>query len=153
MADLDQFTTPVEFRITGGMKTIDENREVMKVCYAFNQAIDKEGQMTGIVRGGTITVRVKALNNGNVHLVEWMLTSNMHKDGEIVFVETKDRRPMRTVEFKEAYCVDYRDVWEDKTGSADDLGHYEEFTLSCREITVKSTGSNPGVAKFSNNWK
>ncbi len=84
------------FRITAN-KTGDEDREVMKVSYGFNQATDKEGQMTGIVRGGTINVRVKALNNGNTHLLRWMLASNMHKNGEIEFVETRDRKNMKTI--------------------------------------------------------
>ncbi len=150
MAELDQNTTPVVFRITAN-KTGDEDREVMKVSYGFNQATDKEGQMTGIVRGGTINVRVKALNNGNTHLLRWMLASNMHKNGEIEFVETRDRKNMKTISFREAYCVDYHDVWEDKTQSGE-LGHYEEFTLSCKDIDVKGR-EEPTPAKFHNNWK
>ena len=36
-------------------------REVLLVDYKFNQATDTEGQVAGIVRGGQITIRVKAL--------------------------------------------------------------------------------------------
>ena len=34
-------------------------REVLLVNYKFNQTTDQEGQVSGIVRGGQITIRVK----------------------------------------------------------------------------------------------
>jgi len=40
-------------------------REVILVDYKFNQATDREGQISGIPRGGRINIRVKALNDGN----------------------------------------------------------------------------------------
>ena len=40
-------------------------REVLLVDYKFNQATDREGQITGIPRGGRVNVRVKAMNDGN----------------------------------------------------------------------------------------
>ena len=46
------------------MKVADyKDREVQMVTYEFDQEIDREGQMTGIPRGGKIRVRVKALND------------------------------------------------------------------------------------------
>ena len=43
------------------MKVADyKDREVQMVSYEFDQEIDREGQMTGIPRGGKIRVRVKA---------------------------------------------------------------------------------------------
>ena len=48
-------------------------REVLLVNYKFNQATDQEGQVAGIVRGGQILIRVKALNDGNPELLAWML--------------------------------------------------------------------------------
>ena len=51
--------TPVSMTIDGY-----KEREVLMVTYEFNQATDVEGQMAGIPRGGKITVRVKALNDG-----------------------------------------------------------------------------------------
>ena len=51
--------TPVSMTIDGY-----KEREVLMVTYEFSQATDVEGQMAGIPRGGKITVRVKALNDG-----------------------------------------------------------------------------------------
>ena len=60
--------TPVTLKVDGLTE-----REVMMVTYSFNQATDTEGQMSGIPRGGKITIRVKALNDGNPDLLNWMI--------------------------------------------------------------------------------
>ena len=58
-------------------------REVLLVNYKFNQATDQEGQVAGIVRGGQILIRVKALNDGNPELLAWMLDPAAPHDLEI----------------------------------------------------------------------
>ena len=57
--------TPVTMKVDGY-----KDREVMMVNYEFEQETDVEGQMSGIPRGGKITVRVKALNDGTPDLLE-----------------------------------------------------------------------------------
>ena len=39
----------------------------------FAPATDREGQIAGIPRGGRITIRVKAMNDGNSQMLQWML--------------------------------------------------------------------------------
>ena len=51
-------TTPVVMKVQDY-----KDREVQMVSYEFDQETDREGQMTGIPRGGKIRVRVKALND------------------------------------------------------------------------------------------
>ena len=46
-----------------------EAREVMMVDYKFDQTTDSEGQIDGIPRGGKVTIRVKAMNDGNNQLL------------------------------------------------------------------------------------
>ena len=70
-------------------------REVLLVNYKFNQATDQEGQVAGIVRGGQILIRVKALNDGNPELLAWMLDPAAPHDLEIEFENTKDGSAMR----------------------------------------------------------
>jgi hypothetical protein len=127
-------TTPVQLKVDGFT-----DREVMMVTYSFNQATDTEGQMAGIPRGGRITVRVKALNDGNPDLLKWMTSPNLGKNGSIVFNETKTGNQMKTIEFTDGYCVDFVEYWEDK------MGHYEEITISCREI-------KNGPVSYHNQW-
>ncbi len=107
-----------------------QDREVMLVDYAFNQATDIEGQISGLPRGGRITIRVKALNDGNPELLKWMTSPNLAKKGTIEFNKTTDGSKMKQIDFEDAYCVDFTEHWADKEG------HWEEIMLSCRKITL-----------------
>lgn len=127
-------TTPVKLQV----KDYAE-REVLKVTYEFDQATDREGQMTGIPRGGKIYVKVKALNDGTPDLLAWMLEPNLAKDVTIVFNETKTGKEMKRIEVKGAYCVDFHENWTDQQQ------HYEEIVMSCQHITF-------GNVEFDNAW-
>ena len=62
----------------------------MMVTYTFSQATDKEGQMTGIPRGGKITIRVKAMNDGNPDLLHWMIQQALPKNGRITNTDVQE---------------------------------------------------------------
>jgi hypothetical protein len=126
--------TPVTMKIDGY-----KEREVMMVTYEFDQATDVEGQMSGIPRGGKITVRVKAMNDGTPELLAWMIERNLPKNGQIDFLETKTGKAMKSIKFTNGYCVDFDEKWEDK------MGHFEEITISCKAIEV-------GSVKYENDW-
>lgn len=126
--------TPVQLKVDGF-----KDREVLKVDYYFNQATDTEGQMAGIPRGGRINILVKALNDGNNELLKWMTTPDLGKKGSVYFKETKTGNKMKEIEFEDAYCVDFKETWEDK------VGHAEAITLSCRKIKV-------GTVTYENAW-
>ena len=126
--------TPVSMKIDGY-----KDREVMMVTYEFDQSTDVEGQMAGIPRGGKITVRVKALNDGTPDLLAWMIERNLPKNGKIEFLETKTGKAMKNIEFTNGYCVNFEEKWEDK------IGHFEEITITCKEFAI-------GSVKYENEW-
>ena len=126
--------TPVSMKVDGY-----KDREVLKVTYEFNQATDVEGQMAGIPRGGKLQVRVKALNDGTPDLLAWMTERNLPKNGKIEFLETKTGKAMKAIEFTNGYCVEFEEKWEDK------MGHFEEITITCKDISI-------GSVKFENDW-
>lgn len=126
--------TPVKIEIDGY-----KEREVQMVTYAFEQATDVEGQMSGIPRGGLITVRVKALNDGTPDLLAWMVERNLPKNGTITFLETKTGKNMKTIKFTNGYCVNFEEKWADKEG------HFEEITISCQKIEF-------GSVVYENDW-
>ena len=126
--------TPVSMKVDGY-----KDREVLKVTYEFNQATDVEGQMAGIPRGGKLQVRVKALNDGTPDLLAWMTERNLPKNGKIEFLETKTGKAMKTIEFTNGYRVEFEEKWEDK------MGHFEEITITCKDISI-------GSVKFENEW-
>ena len=119
--------TPVTMKVDGY-----KDREVMMVNYEFEQETDVEGQMSGIPRGGKITVRTP-------DLLAWMTERNLPKNGSIEFLETKTGKAMKTIKFTNGYCVDFEEKWEDKAG------HFEEIVITCKQIEV-------GSIKFENEW-
>jgi len=126
--------TPVKIEIDGY-----KEREVMMISYEFDQATDIEGQMAGIPRGGKLTVRVKALNDGTPDLLAWMVERNLPKNGTITFQETKTGKDMKKIKFTNGYCVNFEEKWEDKKG------HFEEIVITCKKIEFESV-------VFENDW-
>ena len=117
-----------------------EDREVLKVDYEFTQKTDKEGQLDGIPRGGRIHVIVKALNDGNTQLIQWMLNPTDARDVKLTFNSTKDGSVMKTLEGKGCYCIHYEENW------ADGELHHEDITIVCQEL-------KNGSIEYKNRWK
>jgi hypothetical protein len=112
----------------------------MLVDYKFNQEVDREGQIAGIPRGGRIVIRVKAMNDGNNQLLQWMLSANDPRDVKISFANTVDGSTMKALNGKGCYCVHFTEKWEDGEG------HYEEIEIVCQEL-------KNGPVEFVNPWK
>ena len=115
-------------------------REVLLVNYKFNQTTDQEGQASGIVRGGEITIRVKALNDGNPERLGWMLDPAAPHDFTVDFQNTKDGSTMKTLKGTGCYCRHFKEYW------ADAEEHFEEILLSCQKL-------ENGSVSYENPWK
>ena len=117
-----------------------ETREVLMVDYKFDQATDREGQISGIPRGGRVNIRVKAMNDGNTQLLQWMLAPTDPRDFAIKFKNTVDGKDMKQLKGTGCYCVKYKENWEDGQE------HYEEIELVCQKL-------ENGPVSFENPWK
>ena len=117
-----------------------ETREVMMIDYKFDQATDREGQISGIPRGGRVDIRVKAMNDGNNQLLQWMLAPNDPRDFEVTFFNTVDGSTMKSLKGTGCYCVNYKEYWEDGQE------HYEQIEVVCQVL-------ENGPVKFENPWK
>ena len=117
-----------------------ETREVMMIDYQFDQATDREGQLAGIPRGGKITIRVKAMNDGNNQLLQWMLAPNDPRDLKVTFCNTIDGSTMKELQGKGCYCIHYVEKWEDGQQ------HFEELQIVCQVL-------QNGPVSFENPWK
>jgi len=115
-------------------------REVLSVDYKFTQETDIEGQIAGIPRGGRVVLKVKAMNDGNNQLLQWMLAANDPRDMKISFENTVDGKVMKTIEGTGCYCVKYNETWEDGEE------HAETIEVVCQ--TLKN-----GPVEFNNPWK
>lgn len=128
-------TTPVVLQVDGF-----QDREVLKVDYKLSQTTDIEGQLNGIPRGCRVVIRVKALNDGNNELIQWMLNPNAAKDMKVCFSNTIDGSKMKDLEGTNCYCVRYVEKWED--GQM----HFEEIEVVCQEF-------KNGSVTFENPWR
>ena len=84
-----------------------KEREVLMVTYEFTQATDVEGQMAGIPRGGKITVRVKALNDGTPDLLAYAAFPFVGKRSN-PFDDAKLRRILAHCNFFCRFLLKYR---------------------------------------------
>ena len=120
-------------------------REVLLVNYDFSQETDREGQVSGIPRGGRLKIRVKALNDGNPELLGWMLSPNDPRDVEIAFENTVDGKAMKSLKGTGCYCVHYKEYW------GDGEEHYEEVTIRKSPSFARSWRTDPLFSKMPGN--
>lgn len=116
-----------------------EDREVLAVEYKFTQATGTDGQIDGNPRGGEIVVRVKAMNDGNNQLIQWMLEPDTARNVEILFTNTLDGSTQKSLKGTGCYCFHYVENW------TDGLMHYEEISIVCQEL-------KNGNVEFKNKW-
>ena len=117
-----------------------EAREVMMVDYKFDQATDREGQIAGIPRGGKVSIRVKAMNDGNSQMLQWMLAPNDPRDFTCKFYNTVDGSTMKELKGTGCYCINYKEKWEDGEE------HFEEMEIVCQKL-------ENGAVSYENPWK
>lgn len=129
MANSEEF--PVTMTVDGFAP-----RRVKQFTYKFTQSTDDEGQLTGVPRGGYITIRVKPIE-GNAELLNWMLKRSLNKNGKISFLSTQKGGDAnaKTIEFTDAFCIDYTEHYEENNKEA----QYEEIVITCR--TIKNSSS------------
>jgi hypothetical protein len=112
---------------------------VLEASYQLKQETDATGRPSSISRGGKITVTVEA--TGETDLYEWMINSWERKDGELMWVKRDNNATLKTLSYKEAYMVEFRETFDhqDKTPAT------ITFTLSAKELSA-------GGGSFVNEW-
>ncbi|MFO7613413.1 MAG: type VI secretion system tube protein TssD [Bacteroidales bacterium] len=107
------------------------DREVVTLHYDLHQETDVEGRPSAITRGGTITVTTKSLNDGNSDLFEWACDPYISKNGKVEF-EKRDGTNMKTLEFEDAYLIQYAETYN----ALDANAQMENFTVSAKKISI-----------------
>jgi len=115
-----------------------QESEVVDLSYSFDQNVDNIGQPAGEVRGGIINVSLMSAKSEK--RFGWMVASDVKKDGEIEFIDSQGQS-LKTLKFKDAYCVGYKEDFVAFDGKASGNvtikdGAKEHLTLSARTISV-----------------
>ena len=117
----------------------DDTMTVLRCSFAFEQGSDVTGRPSQRPRGGKINILLESTNKTD--FLEWMISNDMTKDGEVIFYKRDNMSSLKTVKFTDAYCLSYQEDFN-AVGSEP---LRTNITISAKEITVKET-------TFINNW-
>lgn len=112
---------------------------VLSVRYRLNRDIDQFGKPASDVFGGTVRMEIES--SGDTSFIEWMVSSKTRKNGKIIFEKTDEDAELKTLEFEDAYLVDYKESF----GFQGSTGMVENFKISAKKITI-------GSAVHENQW-
>lgn len=119
---------------------------IVECSYDFSQALDDTGKPTSRPRGGTITFVIPATSDDDLFFYKWMFNKTQVHDGTFKFCvyTTRNQQNYKTVAFKNAYCVNLRDYFND----SDSKLMYTTVTISAESISI-----GRGGAELNNDWR
>ncbi|MBM6845081.1 type VI secretion system tube protein TssD [Phocaeicola plebeius] len=126
------------FRATVGIR--GKEMEVILSQIEFNRKTDNKGRPVTSVLGGRVTFSIESTRDTDI--LEAMINSQFKPiSGKITYYRTEDNAVFRTIEFRCAYIVYYREIFNvDKKRPL-----FTTITLSADSLIV-------GNAVLSNRW-
>jgi len=112
---------------------------VLSSSFRMHQDIDATGRPSSIARGGVVKLLVESTDGSG--LLQWMCDSYMKKDAKITFNKREENAKLKELEIKEAYLVDYEEIFDSAGSSA----MTEAITLSAKSIKI-------GDGEHTNEW-
>jgi len=112
---------------------------LLHVEYEFSQPLDHAMRPKGKVQPGLITMEVESDNKTG--FAQWMLSDTMQHSGEIVFSKRDSGASLKTVNFKDAYCIYYKEIFT----ANDDQPMRILLKISANEVNINSV-------KIENAW-
>jgi len=95
---------------TAFLKIGGEPIRVLHADYDFTQPTNASGQPVSKPVSGLINLTIESSKDSEP--LEWMINHQMVKNGELVFYRTDAHSEMRKIEFENAYCVYYKEVFD-----------------------------------------
>lgn len=132
--------------LQGQLKIGGRTYGIVECSYDFSQMIDETGKPTSRPRGGTITFVMPATSDDDLFFYKWMFNKTQVHDGTFKFCvyTTRNQQSYKTVVFKNAYCINLRDYFND----SDSKLMYTTVTISAESISV-----GRGGAELNNDWR
>lgn len=116
-----------------------EEMNVLEFHCSLRQDIDKSGKPSADPSGGNIKLLVESTKS--TLLFDWMISHAQTKNGKITFYRRDAVSKMRELQFNEAYCVSYDEIFV----SDNNMPMQIQFVISSKEIIMNGS-------KFSRNW-
>jgi hypothetical protein len=121
------------------IKLDGEELNVLHCGFRFSQTTDVTGKPTAIPQGGTINLLVES--TGTTNLFDWMIGPTQTKSGTITFFRRDTMSKLKTLDFVDAYCVDYYETFDHKGSHPMQI----QLTISAKELKLNDS-------EFKNNW-
>lgn len=121
------------------LKIEDDEMNVLDCTFEFSQEADYNGRPSENPRGGKIEIVIESTSN--TEFLDWVISPDMVKEGSITFFKRDNMSSLKTLEFKDAYCLFYKEHFN--MSSADPMQTF--LVISAKEISIKSVN-------FKNNW-
>jgi hypothetical protein len=106
---------------------------VLNVEYDISQRVDDRLRPNDIPKAGLIQLTIEASSDNN--LIDWALNHSMLKDGKIIFYRRDANSKMRSVEFKDAFCVYLKEIFTSDGKNP----MVTRMTISPRVLTISSS--------------
>lgn len=121
--------------------TIDDSEDmiVLHCSYRLTQGTNITGMPAAIPKGGMITLVIESTNSTD--LFDWMVNPTSTKNGVITFYRRDMASKLKTLEFFDAYCVDYQEEFDHKGEHPMQIA----FTLSAKTLKLNDS-------EYKNNW-
>ena len=119
---------------------LDGEEFVVLDCeYGVTQGSNENGMPSNKIRGGKISLLIESTIK--VDFLEWAITNNATKNGEIIFFKRDNVSSFKTLEFREAFCLELLE----KFNAEDGQPLQTKLLISAKEITIRGT-------TLTNNW-
>jgi hypothetical protein len=113
---------------------------IMEMNISFNQRIDQTGKPVANPEGGMINLSIETSVSTSVFL-NWMILPDAKKSGVIKFTKRDDEGSLKTIEFSDAFCVNYNEVFT-SVGKTPMITH----------ITITSKKIKSGESTMDKEW-
>jgi len=117
----------------------DFEYNVLNCHLGMEQKLGANGAAVQKPTGGVVTFEVESTSS--VDLFDWMVSSNKKRDGSVTFYRRDAMSRMRTLEFFDAICFKYDEVFN----GSDENAMKTRFSISARQIKM-------GDVKVENEW-
>jgi hypothetical protein len=116
-----------------------DEMNVLDCTFEFSQGADYNGRPAEKTRGGQIKLLIESTSKTD--FLDWAISPDMVKNGVITFYKRENMASLKKVEFKNAYCLHYKEHFN----AIDEHAMQTQIVISAKEITIKDT-------TFTNNW-
>lgn len=111
-----------------GHETGNEGIPLLLCNYSFAQDIDQRGLPKSEVKGGVINLAFSSIDDQEI--MHWMFSPKSDKSGKITFAGAETEKVFKTLEFKDARCIAYKESF------VRDSEMIQEISISAREVNV-----------------